>query len=96
MDALTDKGILAQKLRIPKIQFTDHTKLKKEYQSVDASVLLIRGNQILKRGNTETKCRAATEGKAIQRLPHLSIPYTVTKPRHYCGCQEVHADRSLI
>jgi hypothetical protein len=24
------------------------------------------------------------------------IPYTVTKPRHYCGCQEVHADRSLI
>ena len=25
-----------------------------------------------------------------------SIPYTVTKPRHYCGCQEVHADRSLI
>ena len=24
------------------------------------------------------------------------IPYTVTKTRHYCGCQEVHADRSLI
>ncbi|KRY62277.1 hypothetical protein T4D_6339, partial [Trichinella pseudospiralis] len=24
------------------------------------------------------------------------IPYTVTKPRHYCGCQEVHAERSLI
>ncbi|KRX28754.1 hypothetical protein T09_8831 [Trichinella sp. T9] len=19
-----------------------------------------------------------------------------TKPRHYCGCQEVHAERSLI
>jgi hypothetical protein len=25
-----------------------------------------------------------------------SIPYIVTKPRHYCGCQEVRADRSLI
>ena len=25
-----------------------------------------------------------------------SIPYTTTKPRHYCGCWEVLADRSLI
>jgi hypothetical protein len=25
-----------------------------------------------------------------------SIPYTVTKPGCYCGCQEVFADRSLI
>ena len=24
------------------------------------------------------------------------IPYTVTKCRDYCGCQEVHADKSLI
>jgi hypothetical protein len=24
------------------------------------------------------------------------IPYTVNKPRHYCGCQQVLADRSLI
>ena len=28
--ALTDKWILAQKFRIPKIQFTDHVKLKKK------------------------------------------------------------------
>ena len=27
---LTDKWILAQKLRIPKIQFSDHMKLKKD------------------------------------------------------------------
>ena len=27
---ITDKWILAQKLRIPKIQFTDHVKLKKK------------------------------------------------------------------
>jgi hypothetical protein len=39
--ALTDKWILAQKLQILKIQFTDHMKLKKkENQSVGASVLL--------------------------------------------------------
>ena len=39
--ALTDKWILTQKLRISKIQFTDHMKLKnKEGQSVDASVFL--------------------------------------------------------
>jgi hypothetical protein len=25
-----------------------------------------------------------------------SISCTVTKPRHYCGCQEVLADRNLI
>jgi hypothetical protein len=48
--ALTVKWILAQKLGIPKIQFTDHLKLKKkEDQSVDASVLLRSGNKILNR-----------------------------------------------
>jgi hypothetical protein len=40
-----------QKLRIPKIQFTDHMKLKKkENQNVDASTLLRRGNKILMGG----------------------------------------------
>jgi hypothetical protein len=53
--ALTEKWILAQKLGIPRIQFTDHMKLKKEDQSVDASVLLRRGNKILTGGNTEGK-----------------------------------------
>jgi hypothetical protein len=38
---------------------------------VDASVLLRRVNKILTGGKMETKCRAETEGKAIQRLPHL-------------------------
>jgi hypothetical protein len=67
--ALTDKWILAQNLTIPKIQFTDHRKLKKkEDQSVVTSVLLRKGKKILK-----TMCRADTEGKAIQRLPHLGI-----------------------
>ena len=41
--ALTDKKILAQKLQITRIQFTDHMKLnKKEDQSVGASVPLKR------------------------------------------------------
>jgi hypothetical protein len=66
--------MLAQKLRIPKIQFTDHVKLKKkEDQIVGASVLLRRGNKILMGGNMETKCGADTGGKAMQRLPHLGI-----------------------
>jgi hypothetical protein len=46
---------------------------KKEDQSVDASVLLRRGNKILTGGNTETKHGPETEGKVIQRLPHLGI-----------------------
>jgi hypothetical protein len=35
--------------------------------------LLRRGNKIIMGGNTETKGGADTEGKAIQRLPHLGI-----------------------
>ena len=47
-------------------------KLKKiEDQSMGASVLLRRGNKILTGGNMEAKYGADTEGKAIQRLPHL-------------------------
>ena len=46
---------------------------KKEDQNVDGLVLLRRENKILTGGNTETKCGAKTEGKAIQILPHLGI-----------------------
>jgi hypothetical protein len=46
---------------------------KKEDQSMGASVLLRKGNKILMGANMETKCRAKTEGKAIQRLSHLGI-----------------------
>jgi hypothetical protein len=41
--ALTLKWLLVQKFRIPKIQFTDYLKVKKEDQSVNASVHLRRG-----------------------------------------------------
>ena len=54
--------ILAQKLGIPKIQFTNHIKLKrKEDQSVDTSNLLRRGNKTPMEGVTETKCGGETE-----------------------------------
>jgi len=72
--AFTDNWILDQKLRIPKIQFTDHMKLKeKEDRTVDATVFPRRRNNILTGGNTESKCGAETEGKAIQRLPQMGI-----------------------
>ena len=74
MVALTEKWILAQKLGIPKIQFTNHIKLKnKEDQSVDTLILLRRGNKIPMEGVTDTNFRAEPEGKTIQRLPHLGI-----------------------
>jgi hypothetical protein len=71
---LTDKWTLAQKFRIPMIQFTDHMKpKKKEDQNMYASVVFRRVNKILTGGNMETKCGAETERKAIQRLPHLGV-----------------------
>jgi hypothetical protein len=49
-----DKWILAQKLRIPKIQFAKHVKLKKrEDQSVDTLLFLRTVNKIPMEGVTE-------------------------------------------
>jgi hypothetical protein len=61
---------ISPKLRIFKIQFTDQMK-KKEFQSVDAAVLLRRGNKLQIGGVTETKCRTETGEKNIHRLPYL-------------------------
>jgi hypothetical protein len=46
---------------------------KKEDKSVHTSALLRRRSKILLGGDTETKCGVETEGKIIQRLPHLGI-----------------------
>jgi hypothetical protein len=46
---------------------------KKENQSMDTSILLRRGNKIPMEGDTETKHRAETECKTIQRLLYLGI-----------------------
>jgi hypothetical protein len=65
---------ISPKVQILKIQFIDHVKFKKkEEQSLGHSVLLRRANNIFMGANTETKCGARTEGKTIQRLPHLGI-----------------------
>ena len=55
-------------------QFAKHMKLKnKEDQSVDTSFLLRMVNKIPMEGITETKIRAESEGRTIQRLPHPEI-----------------------
>jgi hypothetical protein len=65
---------ISPEIRIPKIQFAKHMKLKKkEDQNVDTSFLLRTGNKIPREGVTETKFGAETKGRTIQRLPHLGI-----------------------
>jgi hypothetical protein len=55
MICTTDKQILTQKLRLLKIQFAKHMKLKKkEDQCVDTSFLLKMGDKIPMEGVTET------------------------------------------
>jgi hypothetical protein len=70
---------------------------KKEDKSVDTSLLPRMGNKVPMEGVTETKFRAETEGKTIQRVPNPGIhPIKKnTKPRHYCICQKDFADRTL-
>jgi hypothetical protein len=70
-------------------------KLNKKEQSVDASVFLRRGNKIL--SHREDSVEQRLKERPSRDCPTWgSIPYTDTKPRHYCGCQQELADRSLI
>jgi hypothetical protein len=72
-------------------------KFKKEDQSVGASVLLLRGNKIPMGANTETKCGAEPEEKAIQGLSHLKIhPVYSYQTQTLLWMPKVLADRSLI
>jgi hypothetical protein len=73
---------------------------KKEDQSVDQSVLWS-----FLEGGSKYPWKEIQRQSVEQRLKEWpsrdcptwgSIPYTVTKPRHYCGCQQMLADRSLI
>jgi hypothetical protein len=62
-----DRWILAQKFRLPKIQFAKHMKLKKKKdQSVDTSFILRMGIKIPMEGVTETKFRAEPEGMTFE------------------------------
>jgi hypothetical protein len=96
--ALTDNGILAQKLRISKIQVAKHVKLKKkEDQSLDTSFLLRMGKKYpwkeLQRQSLELRWKERPSRECPTRG---FIPYTITKPRHYCIFQKDFADRTLI
>jgi hypothetical protein len=63
--------ILAQKLRMPKIQFAKQKKIKKkEDQRVDTSFLPRIGNKTPMEGVADTKFGAKKKGWTIQRLPH--------------------------
>jgi hypothetical protein len=56
---------------------------------VDFSVLLRRQNKILTGGNMETKCGAKVEERPSRNCPTWeSIPYIVTKHRHYVGAEK--------
>jgi hypothetical protein len=71
---LTDKWIVVQKLRLPKIQFAKHMKhKKKEDQSMDTSFFLRMGNKIPMEEVIETKFGVEMEWRTIQRLPHKGI-----------------------
>jgi hypothetical protein len=72
--ALSGKWILAQKHRIPKIQFEKHKKIqKKEDQCVDTSSLFRVQNKIPIKGVTETKFLPKTKGWTMQTVFHPGI-----------------------
>ena len=60
-------------------------------------VLHRKRNKIFTGANTKTKCGAKTEGKAIQRLPHLVIhPINKSLNPDIIVDAQTHANRSLI
>ena len=66
--------MLAQKPRIPKIQFAKYKKIKRmEDQLADSSFILRMGNRIPMKGVPETGFGGGTKGWTIQRLPHSGI-----------------------
>ena len=86
--------MLAQKLRIPKILFAKHKKIKKkEDQNVYTLFLLRMGNEIPMKEVTETKFGAKMKGWTIQRLSHPGIYPIISHqmqtlwhtPARFCG-----------
>ena len=73
-------------------------KFKKEEQSVDASVLLRRGSKIFTGANMWRQSVGQILKERLSRdCPTWGfIPYMITKPRHYFGCQEMLADWSVM
>jgi hypothetical protein len=85
-----------RKLRIPKIQFAKHKKIKKkEDQRVDTSFLLRIGNKTPMEGVIETKFGAKTKGWTIQRLPHPGI-HPIISHQTQTQCQKDFAEGTLL
>ena len=74
--ALTDKWILAQNHRIPKIKLPKHKKIKKEDQLLDTSFLPRIWNKISMEGVAETKLGAKTKGWTIYLFLHSIFYFT--------------------
>ena len=91
-------GLLAKKFGIPKIQFTEHMKLRRRKTKVWVLwSFLARGTKYSQEQIQRQSIEQRQKKRTSRQYPTWgSTPYTVTKPRHYCGCQEVLADRSLI
>jgi hypothetical protein len=71
--------------------------MKKEDQSMDTSVLLEQGEKYPWEEIQKQSVEQRLKERPSRDCPTWgSIPYIATKPRHYCGCQQVLADRSLI
>jgi hypothetical protein len=77
---LTDKQILAQKLRIPKIQITDHIKLKKKDQSGMFQSFLGGGTKYSREEIWRQSVEQRLKERPSRDCPTWgSIPYTVNK-----------------
>jgi hypothetical protein len=64
---------------------------KKEDQSVITSLLLRMENKILK-----FPSKYGRKDHPETAPPGKTIPYTTTKPRHYCIYQQCFAERTLM
>jgi hypothetical protein len=94
--ALTDKWILAQKLRIFEIQFAKHLKHKEEDQSVVLHSFLEWGTKYSWKELQRQSSVLRWKERSSRVYPTLaSIPYTTNKSRHYYICQKDFADRTL-
>jgi hypothetical protein len=70
---------------------------KKEEGSVNTLVLLRRGTKYPWEDIQTQSVEQRLQERPSRDSPICGfIPYTVTKPTHYCGCQQVLVDRSLI
>ena len=70
---------------------------KKEDQSVGASVLFRKGTKYSQEEIHRQSAEQRLKERPSRDCPTWGfIPYIVTKCKHYCGCQEVYAERSLI